>query len=81
MTRLTMLGCALVAGMTAGCVARDEPDFSADRLKAHVAFLANDLVEGREAGTRGEGLESRQVGGPVNRQRASLHHAVRVHQR
>src|SRR4051794_7695066 len=29
------------------------PDFSADRFKAHVTFLADDLLEGREAGTRG----------------------------
>ncbi|HSX55071.1 MAG TPA: peptidase M28, partial [Sphingomonas sp.] len=31
----------------------DEPAFSADQMRAHVEFLADDLLEGRDAGTRG----------------------------
>lgn len=37
------------------------PDFSADRVKAHVAFLSDDLLEGRNAGTRGYDLAARYV--------------------
>src|SRR3954452_14417914 len=29
------------------------PTFSADRFKAHVAFLADDMLEGRDTGSRG----------------------------
>lgn len=38
-----------------------EPDFSADRVKAHVAFLADDLLEGRGTGTRGHEIAARYV--------------------
>jgi hypothetical protein len=38
-----------------------EPDFSAARYKAHVTFLADDLLEGREAGTRGHELAARYI--------------------
>jgi hypothetical protein len=41
--------------------ARAQPDFSADRIKAHVTFLADDLLEGREAGTRGHELAARYI--------------------
>src|SRR5437868_5036602 len=37
------------------------PDFSADAFRAHVTFLADDLLEGREAGTRGYDIASRYV--------------------
>lgn len=35
--------------------------FSSDRLRAHVEFLADDLLEGREAGTRGYDIAARYV--------------------
>lgn len=38
-----------------------EPEFSPDRVRAHVEFLADDLLEGREAGTRGFELAARYV--------------------
>lgn len=38
-----------------------EPDFSADRVKAHVAFLADDLLEGRDTGSRGHEIAARYV--------------------
>lgn len=38
-----------------------EPAFSAAELRAHVAFLADDLLEGREAGSRGYDLAARYV--------------------
>ncbi|HTU12700.1 MAG TPA: M28 family metallopeptidase [Allosphingosinicella sp.] len=36
-------------------------DFSADAFRTHVTFLADDLLEGREAGTRGYDLAARYV--------------------
>ncbi len=38
-----------------------EPAFSADRIKAHVTFLADDLLEGRGTGTRGFDIGARYV--------------------
>ena len=41
--------------------ARAQADFSAERIKAHVTFLADDLLEGREAGTRGHELAAKYI--------------------
>src|ERR1051325_3522822 len=49
-----------VAGL-AQPAAQDSPGFSADAFRAHVAFLADDLLEGREAGTRGFDIAARYV--------------------
>jgi hypothetical protein len=38
-----------------------EPEFSPDRVKAHVAFLADDLLEGRDTGSRGHEIAARYV--------------------
>jgi hypothetical protein len=38
-----------------------EPEFSADRIRAHVTFLADDLLEGREAGTRGHEIAASYI--------------------
>jgi hypothetical protein len=38
-----------------------EPSFPAERVKAHVEFLSDDLLEGRNAGTRGYDLAARYV--------------------
>jgi len=37
------------------------PDFSAERFKAHVTFLADDLLEGRDTGSRGHEIAARYV--------------------
>jgi hypothetical protein len=37
------------------------PDFSADRFKSHVAFLADDRLEGRDAGSRGHEIAAAYV--------------------
>ena len=58
MIRATILGAALI-GVAAA--APTDPDFSAERFKAHVAFLADDLLEGREAGTRGHEIAATYV--------------------
>jgi hypothetical protein len=39
----------------------EEPVFTAGAFRAHVAFLADDLLEGREAGTRGYDIAARYV--------------------
>ena len=45
----------------AALTAPDDPQFSEDRFKAHVVFLADDLLEGREAGTRGHDIAARYI--------------------
>lgn len=37
------------------------PEFSADRIKADVSFLADDLLEGRDTGSRGHEIAARYV--------------------
>jgi hypothetical protein len=58
-SRLLAIGFALTA-VTAAAIAA-EPEFSADRIRAHVSFLADDLLEGREAGTRGHEIAASYV--------------------
>lgn len=58
MFRATILGAVLCA---TAATATADPDFSADRFRAHVTFLADDLLEGREAGTRGHEIAARYV--------------------
>jgi len=43
----------LAAQTAAAQTTADEPAFSPDQVRAHVEFLADDLLEGRDAGTRG----------------------------
>ena len=52
---------ALLAALTLTVTARSDSDFNADRFKAHVTFLADDLLEGREAGTRGHEIAARYI--------------------
>jgi Zn-dependent M28 family amino/carboxypeptidase len=57
------LACGIVfalAVVTAAAIAA-EPEFSADRIRAHVSFLADDLLEGREAGTRGHEIAAHYI--------------------
>jgi hypothetical protein len=51
----------LCAAITISTTARSEPQFSAERFRAHVTFLADDALEGREAGTRGHEIAARYV--------------------
>lgn len=56
--RLIPLAGALALILAGTAVAQDsaapaDPTFSADRFKAHVAFLADDSLEGRDTGSRG----------------------------
>ena len=58
MPKATVLIVALVATVAA---APADTDFSAERFKAHVTFLADDLLEGREAGTRGHEIAAKYI--------------------
>ena len=56
----------LIAGLAwaAGAAAQapsPEPDFSPAAFRSHVAFLADDLLEGRETGSRGYDIAARYV--------------------
>ncbi|HZB26093.1 MAG TPA: M20/M25/M40 family metallo-hydrolase [Vicinamibacterales bacterium] len=51
---------ALLAA-AASLTAPADPHFSEERFKAHVVFLADDLLEGREAGTRGHDIAARYI--------------------
>ncbi|HEX8572533.1 MAG TPA: M28 family metallopeptidase [Allosphingosinicella sp.] len=61
--RSICLGSAAAAlrAATAAAQPAELPEFSADRVRAHVAFLADDLLEGRDAGTRGYDIAARYV--------------------
>jgi hypothetical protein len=65
LTKLKSLAAVSAALALAGAApARAEapaPDFSADAFRAHVAVLADDLLEGREAGTRGYEIAAHYV--------------------
>jgi Zn-dependent M28 family amino/carboxypeptidase len=56
--RVTVL--ALALSLSAPAAGR-LPEFSATRIKAHVTFLSDDLLEGREAGTRGHEIAARYI--------------------
>src|SRR4026207_1898444 len=58
MIRPTILAAALVAVVAA---APADTDFSAERFKAPVTLPPDDLLEGREAGTRGHEIAAKYV--------------------
>jgi hypothetical protein len=47
--------------LAAPASAQPDPLFSADRFRAHVAFLADDALEGRDTGSRGEAAAAAYV--------------------
>jgi hypothetical protein len=61
MTKTTTAAAVLIAALATQAAPPPDPDFSAERIKAHVNFLADDLLEGREAGTRGHELAARYI--------------------
>jgi len=56
--RALLLSLLLAASAPAQTAA---PEFTADRFRSHVTFLADDLLEGRDAGTRGYDLAASYV--------------------
>ena len=51
----------MFAALLAAAPVAAAPTFSPDRVKAHVAFLADDLLEGRGTGTRGHEIAAAYV--------------------
>jgi len=61
MRRPRVAAVVIAIGAVASVVTAVEPEFSADRIRAHVTFLADDLLEGREAGTRGHEIAASYI--------------------
>jgi hypothetical protein len=62
--RFILVGAAAAFSLAAAAFAQpaaEEPDFSPERFRAHVAFLADDLLEGRDSGSRGYDLAALYV--------------------
>jgi len=58
---LSGLAALSLAGGALAQPAPATPEFSAEAFRGHVAFLADDLLEGREAGSRGYDIGARYV--------------------
>src|SRR6266404_1737782 len=56
-----LLGASFLAPMLPGAAADPAAEVSAARIKAHVAYLASDRLEGRGPGTRGEFLATEYI--------------------
>ena len=52
---------AFLLAASAICAPASAQTFSAERIRADVAFLSDDLLEGRDAGTRGYDIAARWV--------------------
>lgn len=55
----------LLLSCAAACAGAEPPPVSPESIRAHVEFLADDLLEGRAAGTRGYDLAARYVVGQM----------------
>ena len=55
------LGAVSLAAAALAQAPAEAPEFTADGFRSHVAFLADDLLEGRETGTRGYDVAARYV--------------------
>ena len=51
----------LAASLLCGAATAADPEFRPDSFRAHVTFLADDLLEGRETGSRGHEIAARYV--------------------
>ena len=58
---LSGLAALSLAGAAVAQPGPTAPEFSAEAFRAHVTFLADDLLEGREAGSRGYDIGARYV--------------------
>ena len=59
--RLKLMAAMAAVSMSAVSFAQAAPEFTAEGFRSHVAFLADDLLEGRETGTRGYDIAARYV--------------------
>ena len=51
----------MLAWLACGAAMAADPEFRPESFRAHVAFLADDLLEGRETGSRGHEIAARYV--------------------
>ncbi len=61
MMRLGFLGLAAALLAASPVAAQDAPEFTPESVRAHVTFLADDLLEGRDAGSRGYDIAAAYV--------------------
>jgi hypothetical protein len=63
MTSRTWFAALLPLAVAGAALAQEPatPDFSADRFRSHVTFLADDLMEGRDTGSRGYAIAANYV--------------------
>lgn len=61
LTGLAAATAALLLSTAASAQIAAAPQFSAERFRSHVAFLADDLLEGRNTGERGHEIAARYV--------------------
>lgn len=61
MTTKTCIAALALSAALSPALAGQGSEFSAERFKAHVTFLADDLLEGRETGARGHEIAARYV--------------------
>ncbi len=59
--RLGFLGAIALLLGAAAANAQDAPEFTPESVRAHVTFLADDLLEGRQTGTRGYDIAANYV--------------------
>ncbi len=57
----TLLAAAAAISLSTAALAQESAEFTPERFRAHVTFLADDLLEGREAGSRGYEIAARYV--------------------
>jgi Zn-dependent M28 family amino/carboxypeptidase len=55
------LAVLLLAAVATPALAQSAPEIRPEEVRAHVAFLADDLLEGRDAGTRGYDIAAKYV--------------------
>ncbi len=58
---IKLLSCAALLASTAVPASAGEPVFNPEAVRAHVTFLADDLLEGRDTGTRGYDIAANYV--------------------
>uniref|UniRef100_UPI003BA9CD44 M28 family metallopeptidase n=1 Tax=Ningiella ruwaisensis TaxID=2364274 RepID=UPI003BA9CD44 len=63
MFSLLLFGCAQTQTSAVSSAQQVKPDVEVERIKAHMAFLADDLLEGRDTGSRGHEIASLYIAG------------------
>ncbi|MEP7314853.1 MAG: M28 family metallopeptidase [Pseudomonadota bacterium] len=61
MRQLPVIALALLATHALAAAPVATPAFTPERMRAHVSFLADDLLEGRKTGTRGHEIAARYI--------------------